>query len=311
MTTFPLDLSDALSGCEIHACPDETMWHVRRRLGIGASDAAPLLGLNPKKSPFALYTEKIGLTVDSQDDEWLWWGHHMEPVIAEWYTQKKRVALIDIGQYTVLQSKAYPWMQATLDRVATTGEGFYSVDFKNSRWVTEADLEDGTPPYWYVQGQHQLAVTGWPYVDFAACLAGQKGVAVRVERNEDFMFELIGQEELFDRRVQERNPPPIDGSESTAKALARLFPKSIGGEIVPLPPEADEWAKELLEVKEQIKHFQEQEELLKNQFKATIGDAFGGCTQRGVTYTLKLVEKQAYMVQAKSYRELRRKSGKS
>ena len=52
-------------------------WLVARRHSLGGSDAAAVMGLNPYKSPFALWAEKTGMVPEpdislSQRPLWQW-----------------------------------------------------------------------------------------------------------------------------------------------------------------------------------------------------------------------------------------------
>ena len=63
-------------------------WLTVRKQGIGSSDAAAAVGLNPYKSQLELWMEKTGrdtlLTMlDPQDEESpAYWGNILEPIVA-------------------------------------------------------------------------------------------------------------------------------------------------------------------------------------------------------------------------------------
>jgi len=64
-------------------CASRAEWLEQRRQGIGASDAAVILGLTKWKSPMGLYAEKTGLVPMGQEEtDLLEWGNRLEPVIA-------------------------------------------------------------------------------------------------------------------------------------------------------------------------------------------------------------------------------------
>ncbi|SOE81023.1 putative phage-type endonuclease [Caballeronia arationis] len=73
---------------------DRDEWLAVRRTGIGGSDAAAAVGLNPYKSQLELWMEKTG-----RDDELekpdpndtthpIFWGTLLEPIVAAAYTQQ-------------------------------------------------------------------------------------------------------------------------------------------------------------------------------------------------------------------------------
>jgi putative phage-type endonuclease len=63
-------------------------WLAVRKLGIGSSDAAAAVGLNPYKSQLELWMEKTGRDeslpkLDPQDEESpAYWGNILEPIVA-------------------------------------------------------------------------------------------------------------------------------------------------------------------------------------------------------------------------------------
>lgn len=76
---------------------DRLAWLEIRRSGLGSSDAAAAVGLNPYKSQLELWMEKTGRTVSpastdapqGQDalDSPLYWGTVLEPLVAEQYAR--------------------------------------------------------------------------------------------------------------------------------------------------------------------------------------------------------------------------------
>ncbi|MGY0523162.1 lambda-exonuclease family protein, partial [Pseudomonas aeruginosa] len=63
-------------------------WLQIRKQGIGSSDAAAAVGLNPYKSQLELWLEKTGRDTtlpkaDPQDEESpMYWGNVLEPIVA-------------------------------------------------------------------------------------------------------------------------------------------------------------------------------------------------------------------------------------
>ncbi|WP_430305180.1 lambda-exonuclease family protein, partial [Pseudomonas mosselii] len=71
-------------------------WLQIRKQGIGSSDAAAAVGLNPYKSQLELWLEKTGrdagLTkADPHDEESpLYWGNVLEPIVAWHYSKRSQ-----------------------------------------------------------------------------------------------------------------------------------------------------------------------------------------------------------------------------
>src|SRR5437763_9942981 len=72
---------------------DRQQWLEVRRGGIGSSDAAAAVGLNPYKSMLELWMDKTGQSLQAQaaaddDSSPTYWGSLLEPIVAAHYTRK-------------------------------------------------------------------------------------------------------------------------------------------------------------------------------------------------------------------------------
>lgn len=69
---------------------DHKKWLKVRNMGIGGSDAAVIMGLNPYKSPYQLWLEKTGQAEppDLSGNQRVYWGSKNEPNIADWFQEE-------------------------------------------------------------------------------------------------------------------------------------------------------------------------------------------------------------------------------
>lgn len=58
-------------------------WLKGRRTGIGGSDVAAVLGLNPWKTPLDVWNDKLGLSEDKEMSEPAYWGTVLEDTVAK------------------------------------------------------------------------------------------------------------------------------------------------------------------------------------------------------------------------------------
>ena len=58
-------------------------WLEGRRTGIGGSDVAAVLGLNPWKTPLDVWNDKLGLSEDKGMSEPAYWGTVLEDTVAK------------------------------------------------------------------------------------------------------------------------------------------------------------------------------------------------------------------------------------
>ena len=296
-------------------CANRADWLEQRRQGIGASDAAVILGLTKWKSPMGLYAEKTGLVPMSQEEsDILEWGQRLEPVIALKYADETGREVIDPGPYTIQKSRNVDFQLATLDRIVTGGQpeaalskdGPGALELKNVIEFKREDWQDEPPLLYQVQVQHQLAVTGFTWGSIAAIIGGRSFVWQDIPRNERFISILLHREEEFWRRVVDQRPPAPDDSEATAEVIKALYPREQDGQVIAAPPELMSYADQLAAAKLEIKALELKEREAENHIKAFIGEHLGCVLPNGVTYTLKAQKRASYVVQATEFRVLRR-----
>lgn len=247
-------------------------WLRARRKGIGGSDVAAILGLNPYKSAVAVYLDKVLDQEDaSEPSEAARWGNLLEDVIAKEFAL--RVGIKTRRKNAMLRHPQHPWMIANIDRETTDG-GILEIKTTGAHHGKEWELGH-VPDAYALQGQHYLAVTGKSHVWFAALIGGQELVTTRMERDEALIEDLIKVESDFWALVEKETPPEIDGSHGSTELLKRLYPESHSEEIV-LPLEADYLMRQYLHAQAEIKTLEATRDTAANQLKALLGTAERG-----------------------------------
>lgn len=234
-------------------------WLAGRTGGIGASEAAAILGVSKWQSPFAIWARKRGiLPPDHHMTSEQRWGLLMEPAIARWFAEETGYRIERNDGYTVLRSKAYPWLCCTLDAwilpdlAGVQYEGILDViyhdphplEFKNADRMVAYEWQKSVPLAYQVQQQVQMVVTGAPVSVIAVCLGGNDGKWHPVLRNETFIRRMLPRLEAFWKGVQEGNPPEVDGSESTREALRDMYDPPKNGKRIELPQEMMPWVQQ-------------------------------------------------------------------
>ncbi|MGZ8261477.1 MAG: YqaJ viral recombinase family nuclease [Methylotenera sp.] len=252
-------------------------WLSVRGRGVGSSDAAVAVGLSPYKSPLKLWLEKTDrqLAPDLAANDAVFWGTTLEHIIATVYAERTGVKVRRLN--AVLQHPEYPFMLANLDRVVqhpTDGNGILEV--KTAGVNSARFWEDGVPESYQCQVLHQLAVTGKAWCDVAVLIGGQDFRVYRVVRDEEKIADLIEREVKFWQFVIDDVPPPVDGTESSGRALASMYPGD-RGDMVDYSHDtamnqlfANYW-----EHRQQRETVETQEELLKQQLQERLGFASG------------------------------------
>lgn len=204
---------------------DRGQWLEIRKGGIGSSDAAAAVGLNPYKSRLELWLEKTGRAAANDDhqgmDDPRFWGTLLEPYVAVAYQQKTDHKVRKVN--AVLQHPTFPFMLANIDREVVGSPDVQILECKTAGEFGSRLWRGGVPEYVELQVQHQLAVTGKEAADVAVLLCGQKLEVHRIERDEEVISRLVVLESQFWEYVITDTPPPADGSESAARALRHLY----------------------------------------------------------------------------------------
>ena len=144
----------------------------QRKLGLGATDCAAVMGLSPYRTPYELWLIKTGRqeedTILSEDRLRL--RHAHEQTIANEYEVQRNVKLRRVNQ--TVYHKRLPFMLCNLDRVVTGQRKI--IECKTSTaWLRQdwgVTGSDEAPIPYILQVQHQLACTGYEDADIAALI---------------------------------------------------------------------------------------------------------------------------------------------
>jgi len=284
----------------------EEAWLAERKTGVTATDAPVIAGC--RGSAYQLWAEKRGLIEppDLADREWIRWGHLLEPVVLAEYAERTGREVIPWPAYTVARHPDRDWLICTPDAEQIDGGRRGALEVKTAGEYRSHDWDDEPPLAYQVQLQHQLAVLSLERGTLAVLIGGNRLRWFDAERNEPFIRTLLEVEEEFWFLCQSGRPPPVDGSEATARALAKLHPADTGESVI-LPEEAAQWDRDLQEVKAAIKDGEAAAAELENRIKAAIGDATYGILPDGSgRWSWKTQQRAEYTVKASSFRVLRR-----
>ncbi|KVL02667.1 YqaJ viral recombinase family protein [Burkholderia ubonensis] len=252
-------------------------WLAVRRTGIGGSDAAAAVGLNPYMSALELWLDKTGradgLPRPDPDDTTspTYWGTLLEPIVAASYTEQtgNRVRRVN----AVLRHPTVPFMLANIDREIVGARDVQILECKTAGEFGARLWREGVPEYVQIQVQHQLAVTGKTAAHVAVLLCGQALEVHRIERDDALIGRLVELEARFWRFVETDTPPPADGSESADRALRHLYPGNGATIDFSDDPRLSAVFSDLVTVRAAIETHQQLEAQLKQTIQQAMGDA--------------------------------------
>ena len=255
---------------------DHEKWLEARAIGIGGSDAAVIMGMNPYKSPYQLWLEKTGQAEapDLSGNQYVYWGTKNEANIADWFQEETGKKVKRLG---TLRSKEYPFMLANVDRTVVGENAGLEIKTAGVRQYRKWK-DDEIPDAYYCQCLHYMAVTGADYWYIAVLLGGNEAKWKRIERNEEDIQHLIMAETDFWKLVETRTPPPVDGSDSCAAALSAQYKGGDPNYSIILPPDIDGVIASLEDDKAIMDALKKQITEKENRLKALLGNAEEGTT---------------------------------
>lgn len=261
-----------------------------RRLGIGSSDIATILGLSPYQdsSRFALWLDKCGEVVDDEEEtpeQTL--GHEFEATLVRLaIVELRKAAIIDAGElvmdgmptHTIVEEGSVKLLAlASLD-------GLYVESGTGRRFVLEAkhvgvgmhdgwqDDDDGIPQHVRVQTQWQLLVTRADAAFVSAVVMGRWRI-YRVNPDPEFWPHMVEAALDFWRCVREHASPPVDGSDAALMYLEAKYPAPPGDVIAEMPEEVDELVEQHIDLQEKIKTAEDERTVIGQRIREAIGQA--------------------------------------
>lgn len=181
----------------------EEEWLMARRKGLGGSDIGAIMGVNPYKTPYELWKEKIE-GKEYTNSEAAYWGHILEEPVANEFSKRtgKKVAKVNY----MLQHPKYDFMLANIDR-RVVGENAILECKTTNEYNKKLWKDDEVPASYIFQCMHYMAVTGAEKAYIACLVGGQKYIYKEIQRDEDLIQFMIEREKEFWDCVKNKIPP--------------------------------------------------------------------------------------------------------
>jgi len=187
-------------------------WFALRAEGITATDVSVIAGLNPYKTPYQLWAEKLGKYTPDPVGPAAVRGILLENAVAEFYEMETGRELRRSNG--IVRLKEMPWAMASLDRTIVGEEGLVEIKTSTSpRWSLHP-----VPPEVVAQVQWQMFVTGAPWCDIAVLLGGLVFRIERVEASVEMQTDLYRKAVEFRNLLATDTAPPLWGEDSDALA---------------------------------------------------------------------------------------------
>ncbi|MFH1743478.1 MAG: YqaJ viral recombinase family protein [bacterium] len=263
---------------EIQECQNRENWLEVRKKGLGGSDIAAIMGLNPYKGPIDVWLDKTGRESRVVDNDAVTWGVHLEEPIAEMYRERNSVKFVRLQNPLAVHPK-HPFLMASPDRI------LYPKSLKEGLEIKTAGLrmahkwgEEGTdqiPEEYLMQCHHYLTVLDFEAWHVAALIGGQDYREYTITRDPEISDSIVHiANEFWEHYVQEDRSPPIDASEGCKRFLDR-FKKTSGAILEASDPAAVSKLENLKKIAQERRALESAYTMAQHEIMALIGDADG------------------------------------
>lgn len=176
-------------------------WLDLRKTKITATDASVIMGVNPWKTKYQLYNEKISQMNNTFVNERMQRGVDLEPIARDLFNIQTG---LNMQPAVVIKD----WAMASLDGLSECGK--YLVEIKcPSEKDHSIAASNKVPDHYYPQIQHQMYVSDVQLAYYYS-FDGADGIIVEVERDEEYIAKMIDEEKKFYDLLINRTPPPED-----------------------------------------------------------------------------------------------------
>lgn len=251
-------------------------WLEIRRHGIGSSEVASVVGLNPWASPYQLWLRKTGRTPPQPENEAMRFGHYLEDAVAQMWQNATGAEVIERSKGDwIIRDKERPWLQASPDRTYwSAGEKRNDankkiLEIKSTRMAVDAE---DIPMHWFCQVQYLMGVSGYTEGSLA-WLSSARGFDFGyrdIHFVPDF-YEWISEEVTRfwkDNVLGDKEPEAVSAEDVMLK-----HPVESAGKLVTATDDVYKAWSELKEVKAELAALEERKERLEERVKLAFGDA--------------------------------------
>jgi putative phage-type endonuclease len=202
---------------------------VERSSGIGSSEIAAVLGLNPYMSAFDVWLTKTNRAPADVDTAPKYWGRRLQRVIVEEYEIRRKVNVVFMFDEPMRHPER-SWQIASPDAIIPTEKVIVEAKAPGLRQAPKYGPEgtDEIPEEHLLQCHWQLSTLDYQEAAPAILLGGQDFRIYRVTRDRELEDAMLsaGYKFWFEN-VQADVPPEIKDTDRTRDWLRRAFPREL------------------------------------------------------------------------------------
>ena len=259
---------------------DRQEWLKYRGSGIGSSEVATIVGLNPFETPYQLWRRKMGIDAPIEENFAMRAGHILEPAVAKFWEDAtgREVDLSSEGDWLIVDD-AKPFLRVSPDRLywlddAHTATGI--LECKTTQKVIDAD---DLPKHWFCQVQYQLGVARISQGSIGWLTQGREFGYQDLRLVPDFFGWLIEEVERFwhDNILGGAEP-----EQTSVKDVLLKFNRHADGKILEVGEDVVRAYEELKDIRREMGILEERKLRCEDKIKLAFADAeaisYGGHT---------------------------------
>lgn len=133
-------------------------WLQYRTKGIGSSEVATIVGLNPYETPYQLWRRKVGIDPPIEDNKYMRAGRALEYAVSRFFEEEtnKKIIASSKGDW-LIQSKTKPYLQVSPDWLYWAGNKRNNANkgILECKTTQKQIEKDKLPKHWFCQLQYQ------------------------------------------------------------------------------------------------------------------------------------------------------------
>lgn len=253
---------------------DRTEWLKYRESGIGSSEVATIVGLNPWETPYQLWRRKVGLDAPKQENFAMKAGHYLEDAVAQFWHDETGQDIIksSAGDWLIVNDER-PYMRVSPDRTYWLADMPHNnankgiLECKTTQMSIDAD---DIPKHWFCQVQYQLGVAELEQGSLAWLCSGREFGYKNLALVPDFFAWLVEEVEKFWLdNIQGKQEPTA----ANVQDILLKYNRHTDGKIVEVNDEIFAAYQDLKAVKDELSAIEEKKTTLEEKIKLGFGDA--------------------------------------
>ena len=268
---------------KLHKFETKEQWLKLRLQDITSTEVSALFNLNPWQTKFELWHRKKDQEITLiEDHERMRWGTRLEKPIAEGIAEDNGWMVYPFKDYArhddIRAGSSFDFLVAVPDDSETgVTEGLLeiknvdSLQFKD-KWIVEDGKVIEAPPHIELQCQHQLMITGHPFLYIGALVGGNSVTLLRRTPDEAIIQKIREKIIRFWSSIDKNQPPSPDFIKD-AEFIASLYNHAEPNKHIDGTDEIELLAMRYKEASDMAKASEKIKKAAKAELLTKIGDA--------------------------------------